>query len=91
MRKHPQKKHTHFSWIPVKDIQIPDIFSKSKKNYQSVMGFSYRAQRFTTLYYFDVDSPFQPVNSTSSLGQTTTASHFVSTIALVLANIGPLV
>ena len=41
-------------------------------------------------YYLDVDSPFQPVNSTSSLGQTT-ASHFASTIALVLANLGPLV
>ena len=54
------------------------------------MGFSNRAQRFTTPYYLDVDSPFQPVNSTSSLGQTT-ASHFASTIALVLANLGPLV
>ena len=40
----------------------------------------------------DVDSPFQPghINSTSSLGQTT-ASHFASIIALVLANLGPLV
>ena len=56
------------------------------------MGFSNCAQRFTTPYYLDVDSPFQPVhiNSTSSLGQTT-ASHFASTIALVLANLGPLV
>ena len=56
------------------------------------MGFSNRAQTFTTPYYLDVDSPFQPVhnNSTSSLGQTS-ASHFASTIALVLANLGPLV
>ena len=40
----------------------------------------------------DVDSPFQPVhiNSTSSLGQTS-ASHFATTIALILANLGPLV
>ena len=56
------------------------------------MGFSNHAQRFTTPYYLDVDSPFQPVhiNSTSSLGQTS-ASHFASTIALVLANLEPLV
>ena len=65
---------------------------QNPKNHQSVMGFSNRAQRFTTPYYLDVDSPFQPVhiNSTSSLGQTS-ASHFASTIALVLANLGPLV
>ena len=31
MRKHSQKKHKHFSWIPVKDIKIPDIFFKIQK------------------------------------------------------------
>ena len=32
MRKHSQKKHKHFSWIPVKDIKIPElIFFKIKK------------------------------------------------------------
>ena len=54
------------------------------------MGFSNRAQRFTTPYQLDVDSPFQPVHINSTSSQTN-ASHFVSTIALVLANLGPLV
>jgi hypothetical protein len=68
------------------------LCSSSAKNHQSIMVFSSRAQTFTTSFYLDVDSPFQPVhiNSTSSLGQTT-ASHFASTIFLVLVNIGPLV
>ena len=50
------KKALFFFWFAVKDIKAPDIFSKSK-NHQSVMGFSNRAQRFTTPYYLDVDSP----------------------------------
>ena len=29
MRKHSQKKHKHFSWIPVKDIKIQKIIKAS--------------------------------------------------------------
>ena len=86
------KKAQTFQLDPTQRYQDSRHFFKIQKNYQSVIGLSNRAQRFTTPYYLDVDSPFQPVhiNSTSSLGQTT-ASHFASTIALVLANLGPLV
>ena len=67
MRKHLQKKHKHFSWIPVKDIKIPHMFKKKKKNIKASWALVI-AQKFTTPYYLDVDSPFQPVhiNSTSS-------------------------
>ena len=78
--------------VPSQRYQDSRHLFQNPKVHQSVMGFSNRAQRFTTPYYLDVGSPFQPVhnNSTSSLGQTS-ASHFASTIALVLANLGPLV
>ena len=87
-----RKKSTNIFLVPSQIYQDSRHLFQNPKDHQSVMGFSNRAQRFTTPYHLDVDSPFQPVhiNSTSSLGQTS-ASHFASTIALVLADLRPLV
>ena len=84
------KKLQTFFLVPSQRYKNFRHLFQNQKNHQSVMGFSNRAQRFTTPYQLDVDSPFQPVHINSTSSQTS-ASHFVSTIALVLANLEPLV
>ena len=52
--KHMQKSTSIF-WLPVKDIQIPDIFYKIQQ-FLNTSWASVLAQRFTGPNYLDVDT-----------------------------------
>ena len=51
------KKNTMVVSVPRQRYQESRHLFQNPKVHQSVMGFSNRAQRFTTPHYLDVDSP----------------------------------
>ena len=75
-KKYLQKKSTNFFLVPCQRYQDSRHLFQNQIVHQSVMGFSNHAQRFSTPYYLDVDSPFQQTYCTNS--------HKILVVALTL-------